>query len=238
MSAVKLWRAVNMALHDAMAADDRVVVIGQDVAAPGGPYGLTRDLLQRFGAQRVRDTPISEAAIMACGVGAAMAGLRPVVEIMFLDFMTLAIDQLVNQAAKFSFFEPGRGLPLVVHTLYGGRANMGAQHSQALEAWLCHVPGLKVAFPSTAQDAYEVLRDAIEDPDPVVVIEPIALLRSEGELEMNRAKGGSTGKARLVRSGGAATVVSWGNGVSVCEEAIASLGAAVDLIDQIGRAHV
>lgn len=231
MSTARLWRAVNLALHDAMAADDRVVVIGQDVGVPGGPYGLSRDLLQKFGAQRVRDAPISEAAIMACGVGAALSGLRPVVEIMFLDFMALAIDQLVNQAAKVSFFEPGRGLPLVVHTLYGGRANMGAQHSQSLEAWLCHVPGIKVAFPSTPQDAYDVLRDAIEDPDPVVVIDAIALLRTEGDVSRSPRSEPTIGRARVVSEGDAATVVSWGAAVGVCEDAIGQLGASVDLID-------
>ncbi len=231
MTRLKLWRAANQALHDALEADERVVVLGQDVARPGGPYGLTRGLVQRFGEERVRDAPIAEGALLACGVGAAMAGLRPVVEIMFLDFVTLAMDQLVNQAAKFRFFNPGGALPLVVHTLYGGRASMGAQHSQALEAWLCHVPGLKVAFPSAPQDAYDVLRDAIDDPGPVVVIEPIALLRAEGEVDLLRPRTPTKGAGRLVRSGGSATVVSWGPAVGICEDAIASLGADVDLVD-------
>lgn len=231
MTRLKLWRAANQALHDALEADERVVVLGQDVAGPGGPYGLTRGLLQRFGGERVRDAPIAEGALLACGVGAAMAGLRPVVEIMFMDFVTLAMDQLVNQAAKFRFFNPSETLPLVVHTLYGGRASMGAQHSQALEAWLCHVPGLKVAFPSTPQDAYDILRDAIDDPGPVVIIESIALLRSEGEVDPLRSRAPKQGAARLVRSGRAATVVSWGPSVGVCEDAIAHVGTEVDLID-------
>lgn len=231
MTTTKFWRAVNLALHDALDADERVVLIGQDVAAPGGAYGMTRGLLERFGEVRVRDAPISEGATLACGVGAAMAGLRPVIEIMFLDFMALAMDQLANQAAKFSFFDPGRTLPLVVRTLYGGRASMGAQHSQSLEAWLCHIPGVKVAFPSTPQDAYDTLRDAIDDPEPVVVIEPIALLRTEGEMSTSPHRVSGIGRARLVAEGDAATVVSWGPAVGICGAAISQLGAPVDLID-------
>lgn len=230
MTPTKFWRAVNIALTEAMESDPSVVVLGEDVAAPGGPYGLTRGLLDRFGPERVRDTPISEACLMACAVGAAMSGLRPVVEIMYLDFITLVLGPLVNQAAKYRFFTGAEGsLPLVVHTMYGGRASMGAQHSQSLEAWLAHVPGLKVAFPSTPQDAHDVLRDAIADPDPVVVIEPIALLKNEGDL--SASDGTTIGRARLVREGHQATVVGWGPTVAICDEALGASGIKADLID-------
>lgn len=228
---VKLWRAVNMALEDAMSADEKVILLGQDVAKPGGPYGMTRRLVDRFGDERVRDAPISEAALMGCAIGAAMSGQRPIVEIMFFDFMSLALDQLVNQAAKYRWYlgDDAPALPLLVHTLYGGRASMGPQHSQSLEAWLCHVPGLKVAFPSTPQDAYAILRAAIDDPDPVVVVEGIDLLRSTGPVD--RAIAAPVGTSRLVRQGDALTVVAWGPTVAVCATALERCGIDADLID-------
>jgi pyruvate/2-oxoglutarate/acetoin dehydrogenase E1 component len=229
MTETKYWRAVNLALHDAMEADDRVLVIGQDVGVPGGPYGLTRRLLDTYGRTRVRDTPISEAAIVATGVGAAMTGLRPVVEVMFLDFIGLGLDQLLNQAAKYPFFTQGRlHVPLVINTLYGGRANMGAQHSQSLEAWLCHIPGLKVAFPSNPADAYATLRAAINDPGPVVVIHSISLLQATGTLSEDGA-GASPGTGRIVQSGSSCTVVSYGPALRICAAAAADLD--VELID-------
>jgi pyruvate/2-oxoglutarate/acetoin dehydrogenase E1 component len=232
MMRVKLWKAINTALAEAMREDERVVVFGQDVAGPGGPFGMTRGLLEEFGPLRIRDAPISEAALVACGTGAAMMGLHPVVEIMYLDFLTLGMDQLVNQAAKYLFFNLDvAALPLVIHTLYGGRANYGAQHSQSLEAWLCHVPGLKVGFPSTPQDAYEVLRAAIADEGPVVVIQSIALLRQEGDLDTGSKTDWGIGRARLVRQGNQLTVVSYGPAMQVCQEAIAAVGVDADLID-------
>jgi acetoin:2,6-dichlorophenolindophenol oxidoreductase subunit beta len=231
----KLWRAINAAQHDAMQCDTSVVLFGQDVGGPGGPYGLTRGLQAEFGPSRVRDAPISEIAIAGCAVGAAMLGLRPIVEIMFLDFIGLALDQLVNNGAKYRFYmteTPPPPLPLVVRTLYGGRANMGPQHSQSLEAWLCHVPGLKVAFPSTPQCAYDVLRAAVADDEPVVVIEPIALLANEGGLDTgNGPAAGAPGISRKVRSGGSLTIVSYGPAVALCEEAIDRTGVDADLID-------
>jgi pyruvate dehydrogenase E1 component beta subunit len=226
------WRAVNLALDEALASDDRVVIFGQDVAAPGGPYGMTRGLLDKYGAERVKDAPISEQALMACATGAAMLGLRPIVEIMFFDFISLVMDQLVNQAAKYRFFlgEQRSALPVVVHTLYGGRANMGAQHSQSLEAWLCHVPGLQVAFPSTPQDAYDVMRRAVRQSDPVVVIEPIVQLRTQAECEIG-GEPPEAGTARRVRTGDQITVVSYGPAVTLCEQALELTGISADLID-------
>jgi len=229
---IKLWQAINMALCDSMEENDRILVIGQDVGIPGGPYGLTRGILDKFGPERIIDTPISEAAMIACGIGAAVTGLYPIVDIMFLDFIALGMNQLVNQAAKYRFFtrDPDLELPLVIHTLYGGRASMGAQHSQSLEAWLCHVPGLKVAFPSTPQDAYEVLRAAIMDPDPVVVINSITLLRQRGNLD-KLAADYQVGKGRCVREGNDLTIVSYGPCVRLCEQAMSALQVNGDLID-------
>lgn len=235
----KLWQALNTALRDAMQADSSVVLFGEDVGQPGGPYGLTRGLLQEFGSLRVRDAPISEAALAGCAIGAAMLGLRPVVEIMFLDFITLALDQIVSNAAKYRFYLPGTSpdeqssLPMVVCTLYGGRASMGPQHSQGLEAWLCHVPGLKVAFPSTPQSAYGVLRTAIDDPDPVVVIQSIALLSATGAFAASdyRPAEAVPGMSRLVRAGRDITIVSYGPAIACCQEAIVLTGADAELID-------
>ena len=153
MAEMTMIRAVNQALFDAMRADGSVCVIGEDVAE-GGPYGATRGLVDVFGAARVKDTPISEGTVMGVAIGLALAGLRPVVEIMFIDFITLALDQLVNQAAKARYMSGGQlRVPLVVRTQGGAGVRSGAQHSQSLEAWLAHVPGLAVAMPSTAADA-------------------------------------------------------------------------------------
>ena len=181
MTEIRFGQAVNRALGDAMAQDPAVVLLGEDVAAAGGPFGVTRGLLDRFGPERVRDTPISEAAIVGTAIGAAMTGLRPVVEIMFMDFVTLAMDALVNQAAKAHFMFGGQvSVPIVVRMPHGGGINAGPQHSQCLEAWFAHVPGLKVVCPSNVADAYALLRAAIDDDDPVIVDREQGALFNEG----------------------------------------------------------
>ena len=163
--------ALNAALAAEMRRDARVHVIGEDVAE-GGPFGATKDLAAEFGRERVLDTPISEATVMGVATGMALAGLRPVVEIMFIDFITLALDQLANQAAKARYMSGGQlRCPLVVRTAAGAGTRSGAQHSQSLEAWLTHVPGLSVVMPATAADAAGLLVSAIRADDPVVVIE-------------------------------------------------------------------
>jgi pyruvate dehydrogenase E1 component beta subunit len=168
-------KAINAALARAMRADESVIVLGEDVAE-GGPYTATEGLAEEFGTGRVRNTPISEGAVCGVAIGAAQAGLRPVVEIMFIDFLTLALDQLVNQAAKAHFMSGGQlTVPLVLRTQGGAGERAGAQHSQSLEAWVAHIPGLKVAMPSSAADAAGLLRSAIADPNPVVFVENKAL---------------------------------------------------------------
>ena len=163
--------AITSTLTEEMRADERVLVLGEDVAE-GGPWGATAGLADEFGPERVRNTPISEAAIAGIAIGAAQSGLRPVVEIMFVDFITLALDQLVNQAAKAHFMSGGQlSVPMVLRTQGGAGQRGGAQHSQSLEAWLTHIPGLKVAMPATAADAGGLLRAAIADPNPVVFVE-------------------------------------------------------------------
>ena len=218
MSEVRMGRAIGAALADSMAADDSVILLGEDVGAAGGPFGVTKGLLERFGELRVRDTPISEAAIVGTAVGAALTGLRPVVEIMFMDFMTLAMDALVNQAAKAHFMFGGqRPVPLVVRTPHGGGLSAGPQHSQCLEAWFAHVPGLKVVCPATPADAYGLIRSAIADPNPVLVVENKALYGLKGELP-DPAPEVPIGKGRVARPGRDLTFVAYG----------AALGAALD----------
>lgn len=215
MTEVRFGQAINRALADAMAADPSVVLMGEDVAEPGGPFGVTRGLFKQFGADRVRDTPISEAVLVGAAVGAAMTGLRPVVEIMFMDFVTLAMDALVNQAAKARFMFGGQvSIPMVVRMPHGGGINAGPQHSQCLEAWLAHIPGLKVVCPSTIADAYALVRAAIADDDPVIVIENKALYAAKGELP-EPAPTAPIGRARIARQGRDVTIVTYGAMVAV-----------------------
>jgi len=234
MPEVRYAAAINQALADAMLADPAVMVFGEDVAKPGGAFAVTRGLLEKFGALRVRDTPISEAAIAGAAVGAAMSGLRPVVEIMFMDFVTLAMDAIVNQAAKAHFMFGGQcNVPLVVRTQHGGGLNAGPQHSQCLEAWFAHVPGLKVVVPSNPADAYGLLRSAIEDPNPVIFIEHKALYASKGEFAAEPALV-PIGKARIARSGTDATIVAYGAVVASALEAARALaleGIEAEVID-------
>jgi len=175
-------RAINRALADAMRTDERVFVLGEDVAE-GGPYTATAGLAEEFGVERVLNTPISEAAITGVAIGAAQSGMRPVLEIMFIDFITLALDQLVNGAAKAHFMSGGQlTVPLVLRTQGGAGQRGGAQHSQSLESWLTHVPGLKVVMPSRPADAAGLLASAIADPNPVVFIENKTLYFRKGDV--------------------------------------------------------
>lgn len=226
--------AINRALADAMVADESVVLFGEDVAAPGGPFAVTRGLLAKFGPARVRDTPISEAAIAGAAVGAALSGLRPVVEIMFMDFITFAMDALVNQAAKAHFMFGGQcSVPMVVRTPHGGGLNAGPQHSQCLEAWFAHVPGLKVVVPSNPADAYGLLRAAIDDPNPVVFVEHKGLYGSKGELP-EPPPAVPIGVARVARAGRDATIVTYGAAVAWslrAADALATEGIETEVVD-------
>jgi pyruvate/2-oxoglutarate/acetoin dehydrogenase E1 component len=225
VSEVRLGRAIGAALADSRPAHDSVILLGEDVAGAGGPFGVTRGLLDRFGQLRVRDTPISEAAIVGAAVGAALTGLRPVVEIMFMDFMTLAMDALVNQAAKAYFMFGGqRPVPLVVRTPHGGGLSAGPQHSQCLEAWFAHVPGLKVVCPSTPADAYGLTRSAIADPNPVIVVENKALYGLKGDLP-DPAPEVPIGKGRVVRRGNDLTFVAYGATVDAAVQAATALAS-------------
>ena len=234
MPETRFIRAVNQALHDAMTADGDVFVIGEDIAAAGGSFKATRGLLDAFGPDRVYDAPISEAAIAGVAVGAAITGKRPVAEIMFMDFITLAMDMIVNQAAKArSMFGGQVSVPMVIRAPHGGGLNAGPQHSQCLEAWFAHVPGLKVLCPSNPADAYGLLRAAIDDPDPVILVENKALYADKGELQDNPPTV-PIGKATLARTGADVTVVAYGAAVGMAKtaaETLAGDGIDVEIVD-------
>jgi acetoin:2,6-dichlorophenolindophenol oxidoreductase subunit beta len=223
--------AIKDALAQAMRDDERVFVLGEDVAE-GGPWGGTKGLAEEFGAERVRNTPISEAAICGIAVGAAQSGLRPVVEIMFVDFVTLALDQLVNQAAKAHFMSGGQlTVPLVLRTQGGAGQRGGAQHSQSLEAWLTHVPGLKVVMPATATDAAALLRAAIADPNPVVFVENKTLYFRREVVTHEEVP---IGRAKVVRPGRDVTVVALSRLVHdslAAAEELAAEGIEVEVVD-------
>ncbi|MBP0630493.1 alpha-ketoacid dehydrogenase subunit beta [Cupriavidus sp. AcVe19-1a] len=225
--------AINKALADSMEQDASVIVMGEDVAQAGGSFKATRGLLDAFGPERVIDTPISEASITSAAVGAALTGLKPVVEIMFMDFITLSMDALVNQAAKARYMFGGQGsVSMVLRTPHGGGLSAGPQHSQCLEAWLAHIPGLKVVCPSNAQDAYSLLRAAIADADPVVFVEHKAMYASKGQVDTTRTA--QIGQAATVRAGRDVTLISYGATVPVCLQAAEQLakdGVEAEVLD-------
>lgn len=212
-----------------MEADPRAFVVGEDVAH-GGAYGATRGLLDRFGSERVRDTPISEAAIVGVSLGAAMAGMRPIAEIMHMDFIACAMDQVVNQAAKVRYMSGGKAAaPIVIRCGVGGWLSAAAQHSQSLEAWFTHIPGLKVVTAGNAADIRAVLHAAIADPDPVIVMESLALYSERGEVSEDRPTEQVLGRADVKRRGNDVTIVTWGAMVPrVLEAAEALAGDGVD----------
>jgi pyruvate/2-oxoglutarate/acetoin dehydrogenase E1 component len=224
--------AAALAVQREMEADARVVVLGEDVGR-GGIFGQYKGLQQRFGAERVIDTPISEAAIMGAGVGMALAGLRPVVEMRVVDFALCGMDELVNQAAKNRFMFGGQGrVPLVARMPGGIWDASAAQHSQSLEAWFAHLPGVVVVCPSTPQDNHSLLRAAMQCGDPVVYIEHKNLWASRGEVD--EAQVVPLGKAAHIRRGNALTLVSWSRQMQACSAAcdtLAAEGIEVDLLD-------
>jgi pyruvate/2-oxoglutarate/acetoin dehydrogenase E1 component len=218
--------AVREALATAMAADERVFLLGEDVGVYGGAFGVSGDLVHRFGAERVRDTPISELGIVGAAVGAALCGMRPVVEIQFSDFTAQAMDQIANQAAKIHFMLGGAAnVPLVIRAPGGSGTGAAAQHSQSLEAWFAHIPGLKVVMPATAADAKGLLLAAIDDPNPVVVLEHKLLYRQSGPVPDGDERV-PLGKAAVRREGGDLTIVATGVMVSRALEAAEELAAS------------
>jgi len=201
-------QALNEALHEEMVRDPSVCVLGEDMGAYGSPFQITRGLFDRFGRKRVRDTPISEAGFCGIAVGAAMTGLRPVVEILYIDFSTLAMDQIANQAAKAHYMFGGKArVPMVIRTQGGGGRGNAAQHSQSLEMWYVHIPGLIVIQPSTPYDAKGLLKSAIRDDNPVVFIEHKLLYNTTGPVP-EEAYLIPIGAADVKRAGDDVTIVA------------------------------
>ena len=230
MPTLKYWQAINQGIREEMARDEAVCVLGEDVAGPGGPFGATKGLLTEFGPARVRDTPISEATIVGAALGAAMTGLRPIVEVMFLDFMTVAMDQVVNQAAKVGYMSAGHyRAPMVIRTICASGRSTGPQHSQNLEAWLAHVPGLKVVWGSNPADAKGLLKAAVRDDGPVVVIESLAEWSRRGEVGDDPELTVPIGSAAVRRSGSDVTVVTWGGAVARVDAAAEELAGQADV---------
>ncbi len=245
MAAKPFRVAINEALRQEMTRDERVVVIGEDVAggrggsagndeAWGGPFGMTRGLYKAFGPGRVLDTPITEAAFIGAAAGAAMTGLRPVAELMFVDFSGVCFDQILNQIAKIRYMFGGKAkLPLVIRTLYGAGFRAGAQHSQCLYPVFTHIPGLKVVIPASAYEAKGLLISAIRDDDPVLFFEHKAMLGAKSEVP-DEPYAIPLGAARVVRPGRDVTVVAIGRMVRFAEKAAEALdgeGVSCEVVD-------
>lgn len=234
MRTITYAKAVNEAMCEEMRRDPNVFLLGEDVGVYGGSFGVSAGMIDEFGPERVMDTPISEAAIAGAAVGAAAAGMRPIFEIMFSDFVTITMDQIVNQAAKLRFMTGGQAeVPLVLRTAGGCGTGAAAQHSQSLESWFCHVPGLKVIAPSTPYDAKGLLKAAIRDNNPVIFFEHKLLYKQSGEVpEEDYVL--PIGKADVKRQGKDVTIITYSRMVNVCLEAAEKLsrqGVSAEVVD-------
>ncbi len=225
---------IREGMRKKMLEDPNVFIFGEDVGKFGGCFGVTMGMFDEFGDKRVRDTPISEGAIIGTAVGSAACGLRPIAELMFMDFVTVGMDQIVNQAAKLRYMTGGKiTLPIVIRLPEGGGVSAAAQHSQSLEAWLTHVPGLKVVYPSNARDAYGLMILAIEDDNPVIYIENKTLYATKSEVE-DELKIVPLGKASVKKEGTDVTIVTYGrqvfNSLKASED-LAKDGINAEVID-------
>jgi len=227
--ATRYLDALNAGMADALAEDERVVLMGIDVGSGGGIFTVTRGLHERFGPRRVLDTPISEMGYVGAAVGAAMTGLRPIVEIMFMDFVTVCLDPIINQAAKLPYMTAGQlSVPIVFRTQTGAGRSAGAQHSQSLEAMFAAVPGLKVVLPATVTDAHDLLLASVRDPNPVLFVENRRLYGMRGALGEDPLP---LGRARVARRGDEVTVVTWGQSLRECLTAAERSELSVEVID-------
>jgi len=226
--------ACRQAIREAILADPRVFLMGEDVARYGGCYAVTKGLLEELGEDRIRDTPLSESAFVGAGIGAAMAGMRPIVEIMTCNFSLLALDQIVNNAATIPHMSGGQfAVPLVIRMATGAGRQLAAQHSHSLEGWYAHIPGLKVLAPATLEDARHMLKAALADPNPVLIFEHIMLYNMEGELDP-AIDAVDISSAKVRRPGEDVTVVTYGGSLFKSLEAAAALaqdGIEAEVID-------
>jgi pyruvate dehydrogenase E1 component beta subunit len=226
--------AVRAALREALRNDPRVFLMGEDVGRYGGTYAVSRGLLEEFGPERIRDTPLSESTFVGAGIGAAMGGMRPVVEVMTVNFSLLCLDQIVNNAATLRHMSGGQvAVPIVIRMATGAGRQVAAQHSHSLEGWYAHVPGVKVLAPATLEDARGMLWSALEDPDPVLIFEHAALYGVEGDLA-DDAGAVDIGSARVRRPGRDVTLVAYGGTLSKAlraAELLAQEGIEAEVID-------
>ena len=226
--------AIRQSLREALLEDQRVFLMGEDIGAYGGPYAVTKGLMEEFGARRVKDSPIAESVIVGAGVGAAMRGMRPVVEIMTINFSLLAADQIVNNAAKLLYMSGGQvSVPLIIRTVSGGGSQLAASHSQSLEGWYAQVPGLKVVAPATPYDARGLLRTAFQDQNPVIYVEHSLLYGKRGPVP-EEPYAIPFGQADIKRSGKHVTIVAYLRMLHVSLEAadlLAEQGIEAEIID-------
>ncbi|HWH19095.1 MAG TPA: alpha-ketoacid dehydrogenase subunit beta [Solirubrobacterales bacterium] len=221
--------ALNEGMATALEEDERVIVMGIDVGAGGGIFRVTKGLHERFGSERVIDTPIAEMGYVGAAVGAAMTGLRPIVEIMFMDFVGVCLDPILNQAAKLRYMTAGAlEIPVVFRMQTGAGKAAGAQHSQSLEAWFAHIPGIKVVLPATVADARDLMLAAVRDPNPVVFVENRRLYGSKGDIDADPLP---LGKARVAHPGDDVTVLTWGQMLRTCVAAAEESEASLEVID-------
>ncbi|MCS7207661.1 MAG: alpha-ketoacid dehydrogenase subunit beta [Dehalococcoidia bacterium] len=234
MPDLTLREAIRKGLQEALDNDPRVFIMGEDVGAYGGAYAVTKGFLRQYGPERIRDTPISESVIVGAGVGAAMGGMRPIVEIMTINFSLLAMDQIVNHAAKLRYMSGGQLMvPLLIRTVTGGGAGLAATHSQSLEGWYASVPGLKVVFPSTPADALGLLRTCLKDPNTIIYCEHALLYGVRGPVPDTYYEV-PLGRAEVKRPGTDVTLISYGRGVHLCLQAATELarrGVQAEVID-------
>jgi len=233
MTATTYREAVRAGLREALTSDERVFLMGEDVGRYGGAFAVSMGLLEEFGPERVRDTPLCESAFVGAGIGAALAGMRPIVEVMTINFSLLALDQVVNNAATIRYMSGGQfEIPLVVRMATGGGRQLAAQHAHSLEAWYAHVPGIKSVAPATVGDARGMLLAALEDPNPVFIFEHATLYPLEGELD--EAAAVDIERAAVRREGADVTLVTYGGSLWKCLEAaeqLAAEGVEAEVID-------
>ena len=234
MAEMTYAQAINAAMCEEMRSNPDVIFLGEDIGAYGGAFGVSVGMWEEFGEDRIFETPISEAAIGGAAAGAAVTGLRPIAEIMFMDFVTIAMDSIVNQAAKMRYMFGGKAkVPMVVRCPGGSGTGSAAQHSQSLEAWLCHVPGLKVVAPSTPADAKGLLKAAIRDDNPVIFVEQKLLYRTKGQVPEDDYVI-EIGKANVVEEGSDLTVITYGRMLQRVQDAVAAIadrGYKIEIID-------
>ena len=220
--------AMRAALREALQRDPRVFLMGEDVGRYGGSYAVSMGLLAEFGEERIRDTPLSESAFVGAGIGAALAGMRPIVEVMTVNFSLLALDQILNNAATIRHMSGGQfSIPLVIRMATGGGRQLAAQHSHSLEGWYAHIPGIRVVAPATLADARGMLWTALADPDPVIIFEHALLYNLEGELAAD-AGAVDIDKAAVCRAGGDVTLITYGG----------SLGKTLQAAEELARAGI